>query len=334
MDQPGANRIMVIGSSTAQEALLYEEFERAFPQYDTYQMAFGAATLDEVLVALDYIERVYGTGALPAVLIVGLEARSLANLPRRFGSRREVGEEYLYPAIDEYSPFYKVRRTEEAGSVLEPKTGLEAWSARWRFWSKQQEPRYRYAVVALLNRMVSGPGPNLEWTSGLPTIDDIRNPLAPASIRVFTGYVAADPIAAFRGWLAAYIAPYHHFRPRVGYHVGPGGPNGVHFWDPRTEAELLVGQVQRLRETAASRGMRLFVVNLPEHPESRESQPPEYYESLISLTLEALADTPFIDLRSFGDRSDFLDDAHLTRPAAERVTAAVIRFIQARGGLG
>jgi len=29
--QPGANRIMLLGASSVQEGLLYEEFERAFP---------------------------------------------------------------------------------------------------------------------------------------------------------------------------------------------------------------------------------------------------------------------------------------------------------------
>jgi len=45
--RPGRDRMMLIGSSTAQEALLYEEFDAAFPGIDAYQVSYSVATIDE-----------------------------------------------------------------------------------------------------------------------------------------------------------------------------------------------------------------------------------------------------------------------------------------------
>jgi hypothetical protein len=345
--RPGRDRIMLIGSSTAQEALQYEQFEAAFPGTDAYQVSYSEATLDDILVALDYVARAYGEAALPDALVVGLETRSLANLPRTFGPNQgllvgeaewdleeEIEGEYLFAAINQYSPYFSVTAT-DTGSMLVPKAALESWWARLRFATQKQQPRYRSALAALLNRVLNGPGPNLELALGLPELVDIRNPFARRSIGVFARWIAGNPTTAFRSWIAAYVGPYaHRYPPTAEFEREEGAEAGIGFWDPDAEAELVSAQLRRLRERSAARGIQLFVVLVPEHPFTRSQISSERDAALLLLVQRALGDTPFIDLRSRFGADVFADDAHVRAPAAQLVTAEVIRAVEAHGGLG
>jgi hypothetical protein len=347
--RPGRDRIMLIGSSTAQEALLYQDFDSAFPGTDAYQVSYSMATLDDILVALDYVERVHGEAAMPGALIVGFETRSLANLPRNFGPKRgnlidegewgftghfdETQGSFLFHAINRYSPHFSVRAG-EWGSVLEPKETLEGWWAGLRFATRKQQPRYRSAVAALANLVLSGPGPNLDLVVGLPMMANVRNPFEPDSFGVFVRWIANDPSTALRAWIAAYVAPYvHHYHPKMGYHLPMGGEGGIGFWDPASDGEMVTRQLVRLRELAEDRDIRLFVVMVPEHPAARAQIAPERDVVMLALARRALGDTPFIDLRARFEADAFVDDGHIRPWAARLVTKEVIRAIEADGGL-
>jgi hypothetical protein len=57
----------------------------------------------------------------------------------------------------------------------------------------------------------------------------------------------------------------------------------VHAWDPSADADLVRGQLERLRGFARRHGTRLFAVNLPEHRWNREGYRPGRYETYMSL---------------------------------------------------
>jgi hypothetical protein len=76
------------------------------------------------------------------------------------------------------------------------------------------------------------------------------------------------------------------------------------------------------------------VVVVPEHPLARAGFPPEWDAALLSITRRALGDTPLIDLLSRTEADALVDDAQIRAPAAQRVTAEVLRVIAAHGGVG
>jgi hypothetical protein len=335
MGRSGRARIMLLGPSAAEDAFLYEDFNRAFPGYHAYQASFSTATLDDVLVALEYVERAYGEDAMPDVLILGVQARFLANKPRRFGPNKDAtAYSPFFNSINLYSALFRVEESEK-GSVLVPKTRFESLAAGWRFWGRKQQPRHRAAIVALLNRIVNGAGSNLELVTGLPPLKDIRDPFARPTGGTALRYIAsARPFTAFRSWLPAYNSPYlTHYMPTDNADTRPEGSFGIRQWDPSSEAGLVTSQVSRLRETAHRLNIKLFVVITPEHPATRALHPAIYYDSLMTLVRGALRETPVLELRTLLDDHDFFDEEHVRRNGARRVTGEVIRFIMSNGGL-
>jgi hypothetical protein len=330
--QPGARRIMFIGASTAQEALLYEEFDKALPPYRSYPAAFATATLDDVLVALDYVERAYGQAALPEVLVFGADARLLGNQPRRFGplevDRTRYNDAYLLRIIDQYSDRFAIQKTDQ-GHVLVPKTRWQALLARWRVWTEKQQPRHRAAVMAVLNRLINGPGPQLQRAAKVTGLPRIRRLLEPVNHAGISNLIRTHGfVEAFRSYLPAYLAPYgSHYGVKGGPDSGPDAGMGIRTWDPRLDPDLTPTQIGRLRAIAARTGMRLVVVMIPQRPSSRAAHPQVLYDALMSQVRGALADTPFLDLRELLSEGDFMDE-HVSREGAARTTARVIAFLK------
>jgi hypothetical protein len=334
MAGPARGRILLTGASVAGEAFLYEEFGRAFAGHQVRHSSFSAATLNDVLIALDYIERASGAGAIPEMLIVGVDARFLANKPRAFGPNEDriITDDgfFLINMIDRYSPLFRVEKTND-GSILVAKAPHERLAARWDFWTRKQQPRHRAAIAAALNRIVNGPGQHLDLVTGLPPVEGLRDPFArPVAMTAIRYISAAGPYTAFRSWLPAYISPYDaHYGLRAAPNLDPDYGWGFRLWNPSSEAGLLTSQVSRLRATAARLNMKLVIVNVPQRPASRSAHPQVYYDAMMALVLAALGDTPFLDLRTLLNDEDFIDE-HVSRTGAQRVTAEVIAFIRSQ----
>jgi len=97
--QRGYNRIMLVGDSAVRENLLYERFNRAFPKMHTFNGGLSLGTIDDLLISLEYIKRVYGREALPRVLVLGISLRYVANLPEK---------RPFIAALERYSPYFSI----------------------------------------------------------------------------------------------------------------------------------------------------------------------------------------------------------------------------------
>ena len=141
----GYNRIMLVGESAVRENLLYEEFDQAFPKMRTFQGGLSVGTVDDLLISLEYIERVYGRKALPQVLVSGISPRFVANLP---------AERPFMSALELYSPYYGVEDT-PSGPRLKPKSFWEGWFSWLRFVVFKQQKRYLASLSALARNFIS-----------------------------------------------------------------------------------------------------------------------------------------------------------------------------------
>jgi hypothetical protein len=300
----GEDRILLAGPSEAREDLLYERFDREFPSMRAYQGAQSLGTLDDLLLALEYIEKVHGRAAVPASLVLGITPRFVANIP--------PGVSPLAVALNRYSSSYRVE-SGPLGSRLVPKSWRQSLIARARFLLKQPS-RYLSALGALGER---------------------------ALVAVAPPGRAAAVTAALRRSVARHASPYkYHHLERMPPDILRGwlqDPSSfwfkVHGWDPSADGHLVRVQLERLRAVARRHGIRLFVVNLPEHRWNREGYRPGRYEAYMSLVRASLDGTPFLDLRELLEPEEFYDVGHATLAGATRVTERVVEFIKVHDGV-
>jgi len=323
-EERGADRMLLVGPSEAREGFIYQRFQEAFPTMSVFQGGQASGTFDDMLLALEYIDRVYGPDARPEALVVGITPRFVSNII-------SWDEPPLYGAINRYSPYYAVEHTPE-GSRLVAKPWWEGLAGRVRFLSKQRQ-RYLTAMFTVLNRIMGDtlPYPVYEEAyftkirrSGTP------GPMVLRSIRVFK----LRP--SLGRWSAIYISPYkyHHGAPRslqsiTGWIQHPESFwYAVHAWEPAEDAALIHRQFERLKTLAEQWNTRLYVVNLPEHPVNRAGYRPGRYEQYLELVQASLGDTPFLNLRDLFQEEGFYDAGHLTLPASVQMTDRVSAFIQ------
>lgn len=327
--------IMIFGSSTAFEALQYERLQDAFPQYRLSVGAFPNATMDDVLLALDYLERAYGPQGIPKVAIIGVDARTLANKPRRFGAfkdRLNPRDPSLGAFLDLFSPSFRVVQSAQ-GSILVEKTRTERMLALWRFWSAEQQPRHRAAIAGAVSRLLNGPGAQLNEADDLIGFEDPRDLLNPVTIHTSVRYVASRGlIAATRRVAAAFMSPYDaRFQYAVGPSLDPDSEFGVRLWNPDADHELINAQFKRLKTFAARHGMMTLLVHLPERPEHRAAHPVRFYDSLIGAVRRASDSMPVLDLRMRLGVDGFIDN-HVNREGGRQTTEAVIAALKALFG--
>jgi len=324
--------ILLAGESAVRENLVYERFERAFPQMRVVQGGLSLGTFDDVLVSLQYLERVYGKEALPEVLVMGVSPRFVANLPR--------DQSPLVAAINRYSPYYRVARTGNGSRIVEKGT-LEGWLSRARFHLKQQA-RYRAALIALLRPYFREDVPYEEFYGDFERMRALRDALSlrPERIPAALDFVRDVGVtSAFGRWFRVYVSPYkyHYLEPmsRDDLRAWLLDPESfwvdVHSWDPDHDSSLVRTQMERLLALTRRCGISLYVVNLPENPVSRKLYRPEHYASYRKILLDSLGDTPFLDLREMLAENEFYDVVHATLPGALRVTDRVIRFVNNHG---
>ena len=301
-------RLLLAGPSEAREGLLDDAFDRELGGMQSFNAAQSLGTLDDLLVGLEYIERVYGDNARPIILVVGITPRFVANI--RSGNDASP----LVTAINWYSPYYRVDDTAVYGSHLAPKGNWESILGRARFLEKQPV-RFRPALGGLAYESYS---------------------------RYLKGNALADRLApVLEHYLADSTSPC-----RERDH-GPWSPDQLREalvartsfwaktkeWNPSEDAARLEAQFTRLKQFATSWGTQLYVVNLPEHPMVRQTYERGRYEKYLGLAREALGDTPFLDLRERLSPEEFYDLAHPTLDGAQRETDLVVDFVKKeRGG--
>ena len=294
----GPSRILIAGPSEAREALLYELFDESFPGLETFQGGQSRGTFQDLLLSLEYVERDYGPSAVPAVLVLGVTLRFVANIPR--------DRSPLIAAIDRYSPHFRVELGPD-GPRLVSKRVSEALAARGRFLLFKQPSRYLSAAASVIRDNLPKDGlPSwlIGWLQmyGSPYKYHLLARVPREAIRA-----RIDQPTSF--WFAA------------------------HRWEPDTDAEVIHQEFGRLLAFTRRHGMRLYVVNLPESVWNRESYGPGRYERYEALVRESLGDTPFLDLRMMLDPDEFYDAGHATLPGALRVSRRVIDFVRGHTGV-
>jgi hypothetical protein len=275
-DNRGHDRIFLAGPSEAREDLLYDRFDRAFPGLHAFQGAQSLGTFDDLLLTLDYVHRTCGDDAIPRAIVLGVTPRFVANIPR--------GASPLAGAINSYSPHFSVKKTDGI-STLVPKSTLKSLRSRQRFLEKAPG-RYRTALLALF-----------------------REPLGlDADYEHLHERLLSAPFgAAIRFSSLPY--KYHHLppMPRESMLAWMRSPTSFwtksHQWDPGLDEQLVRSQFQRLIELSRRHDVRLFVVNLPEHPANRAAYDPDRYDAYLRLVRQSIGDTPFLDLRTLSRAS-------------------------------
>jgi len=318
----GHNRIMLVGESAVRENLLYEEFNRAFPTMRTFQGGLSLGTINDVLISLEYIKQVYGHGALPQVLVLGISPRFVANLPE---SRP------FMTGLDLYSPYFGVEET-PAGPRLKAKTQWQNWSSWLRFVMFKQQKRYRAAVAALTRDYL---GATLESHQDA---ESVRKPLQSLLHEplVTLNRMAQRALRELQDYARRAASPYkyHYLKPMrlEGLRSWLRGPKSwwgqVHSWDPDINETMIADQFRRLREFAENERIAMYVINVPENIESRQLYEIRNYRRYLELVQSNLGSTPFLDLQAMLDPGEFYDVVHATLPGAKRVTETVIDFIK------
>lgn len=333
-------RLLLMGASTSEEALLHEEFEAAFPEMDVLQGSMSSATLDDLIVALEYLRCNYGPQSLPEVLVIGLDVRTVGNFPRHFGPGGDPFDDApLLDALRNYSFRYTVAET-PWGSRLVPRPFVDGLRARLRFLTVKQQPRYRAGLVKLLDVCLNGrqrgrlnlpelPPADTGWTAWL------RTPLNVRCAELWIAFVRqVGFVNALRRWSREFVSPYDiKYRPHVPLeevrdYVSQYDWIYVKRWDPQSEAELVQQQLGNLAALARAHEIELFLVNMPEHRLYREQRPPEYYAAYVQLVRESLPEAHWLDLHGAFPDEDFADSSHLTYAAGQRLTRQVIPWMK------
>jgi len=326
-------RIMLAGPSTVRENLLYKRFEEAFSGYYIYQGGISLGALDDVLVALEYIEQVYGAGALPEIMVLGIAPRFIANIP---------DERPFRLGLDLYSPYFSIRQ-DETGLWLVRKNWIEGMLARARFLAYKQPKRFRTAFWALLNQWMyeelsaaEGPGMPVKSGSREPSAVDriFKLPLVVKLVH-FTGFKRILDYD-FSELLAWHISPYKYslnppmnLEGLLGWMTHPDSWwRTVYNWDPVQTEQATSARIERLLEFTGKHDIRLLVVNMPDRDLSRDMFDERNYQAYVDLVRNAVGASRFLDLREFLRSEEFYDSEHAMPVGALRLSDAVIDYMK------
>jgi hypothetical protein len=316
---------LLLGPSAMGEAFLTEELEHRWGSR-VRSAGLSNGTLDDFYLFLSYIERAYGTEALPQRLVLGIDAKAFACLPRLFGSRRTAGAvPYLIGTLDRYSTHFRVAPG-ELGTELVPKAPGAALVAWLRFNLFKQQPRYRTGMLAAIEHALDADPLKVGFQRAMPPFpDDFRRPFDRLNLPVSVAFARhAGAGVAARDWLRAYRSPYTFqiLRPMDESVIRRllDGWGEYYAWDPREEEALVSMQLHRLAAFVERHHIELVVVYLPVHhlaDAMRDS-------ARIVATAAALeADLPtakFVDLSSAVPPELFYDNIHVAYEGARRTT--------------
>lgn len=321
--------IMLAGPSTVRENLLYKRFEEKFPEYFIYQGGISLGAMDDVLASLEYIEQVYGAGALPEIMVLGISPRFIANIP---------GERPFSIGLDLYSPYFSVTQV-ESGLSLVRKNWIEGMLARARFLAYKQPGRTRTALLALFNHWMyekrsaaEGPGmPVAVGSRQLSPVDRVfRIPVVAELVRLagFKRILDYD----FSALLAWHISPFKYslnppmdLEGLLGWMRNPDSWwRTVFTWDPLQTEQETAGRLKRLVEFTNRHDIRLLIVNMPERDIGRDMYDDEKYQAYLDLVGNAAGASAFLDFRGFLRPNEFYDAEHSMPTGSLRLTDAII----------
>lgn len=322
-------RILLGGPSTVRENVRYERFETAFPQFTIDQGGISLGTIGDVTASLEYVKNVYGVGALPDVMILGISPRFIADIPdvRPFS-----------PGIDRYSPYFSTHE-ESSGIALIPKTPFASLVARARFLASKEPERFRTAFLALAyhwisDRMNAGKGSpsgaanQVARSSGIDRF--LQSPPVARLLRGFgLGSVVDHTVQDLLAWR---ISPYK-YSLNPPYKYGPsadlrkGWWKDVYTWNPAQEEKDTMRRLKRFVDFADACGIEVWVVNFPERDVSRAQFDQANYDSYVRLIKKAFGDRRYLDLREFLTTDEFYDREHSVVSGSVRLTDALIEAI-------
>ncbi|MEQ1574345.1 MAG: hypothetical protein ABL993_08880 [Vicinamibacterales bacterium] len=286
----GAGRLFIYGPSEAREGLLPEEIEHVVPDLKPYQNAQSIGTIEDGLVALNYIELAYGRAAVPDEILVGITTRFIANI--------RMQRSPLFEGIKKYSPHFTLEEGTHPPTLV-PKSTLDATLSRVRLLALQPD-RYRRGMVAV----------------GAPLVNHVVPSLS-AYERVLTRPAK---------YLTRKIGPESDIRKWL---TTPGNYwEAVHTWNPEADRGRITHDLQLLIDYTSRHGIRLYIVNLPEWSPNRDLYLPNRYEAYLDIVTSAIGDTPFLDLRTFLNDDEYYDEAHPTWDGGIRVSRRVAAFIK------
>ncbi len=319
--------VLIVGPSAVGEAILYEVVSDALSKR-VLTLPVSNGTLNDVLLSLEYLERVHGSDVLPEYVVLGMTMRVLGNFPRAFGAHAERDAfSPLTGMIDKYSPEFRVSQG-EFGSELTEKSAGEKVLSRAR-WATKQQPRHRTASLAVVEFIVDANPLKIGYQRLLPQFDDLRTPFSKEDLATTVSFVRDVGVSkALAAWLPGYRSAYHHMfmAPQSIEQIESAteGWRVVYDWDPMAEQGLVRHQLGRLREWLRRHSIGLTVVYLPEHGASRKRYDMGKYRSYRRLIEEELRDVPSLDLWQELANDQFYDMIHVTYGGARTVTEALL----------
>ena len=320
----GRRRIMLAGPSTVRENFRYEIFEAEFTTHDIYQGGISLGTIDDVTAALEYVENVYGTDALPEIVVLGISPRFVANIP---------DDRPFTLGLNLYSPYFSAVQ-ESTRIALEPKGALASLLARARFLAAKQPERFRIGLLAVLNHLMtdetseSGRASLAIRLGGLPIVTRIVEALGYGRVLEF------GPVEIIQWFISPYkyslnkpiVYPVVH---REEYDPELDGWWGqTYLWDPIKNEKKSRARLKHFADFVGRNDIRSLVINLPERDISRMNFDEVNYGAYLQLVRSELKGIQFINMREFMETDEFYDREHTTPEGSTRLTDEIIRHMR------
>jgi hypothetical protein len=297
-------RILVIGPSEAREAFWPEPFREALEGARLVNDSLSLSTFEDSLTQLEYIERVYGRGALGDVLLVAVTPRLVQGYA--------PGERPLPIVLNRYSPYFALDEHVEPQALVNKSFAASVLSrVRLAGHSGVRYQRAFRAVWLALRARLRG--------------EDLE---ALFRVHGLVGSKFFDTAPLDKKQYYEWTRTGSGILPSMAYYFK------LRRMDARSQRDAILRQFEHLREIAARNGSRIVVVNLPEGGWARHLfYNPGIHEAYMDVLLEAIGDLPFIDLREAVSDDGFVDWMHPTRRASlelSRRVAAEIRKLDSR----
>ena len=317
-EDDGRPFLLLAGPSAARKGFYWTDVAAAFPDYRVLQGTLSGGTLGDVMASLEYVERTYGSEALPDLLVLGVSPRFMSEVPERRAFA--IG-------LERYSPHLRVPGVAPTGFGLASKPAIEGTFDHVRFLATKQSSRYRAAAAWAVSEMV---GP--EESAWLAT--------SPLTRHLFQGRVARRlwperlMELGVHDYAIALTVPHQPTKPIPVDELTAmlDDPTSwwrdVYHWDPRADGGAVRARTEALLDFIARHGIELYVVNLPDRELSRRRYAPGRTEAYQALIRSVFATVPLLDVRCLLADDQFMDAEHMLDPGARRVTAHMLGFVK------
>ena len=310
--------LLITGPSTARENIRIEAVQAAFPEYRVFQGGLSLGAMTDVMLGLRYVEREYGRAALPAIVILGVSPRFIADIP-------EVRP--LPWAMATYSSRYVPDQDAGVVPALTTKPRPLGLIDEIHFFTGKQQGRYWAALASL----VAGP-PTIEpapydkppWVrtlerTGLAGLLPLQRPLDIGVANFAREVVSPYRYEGARSWPDTLLVKW--------LDDSTSWWREVYDWDASTDAAARE-RIRAFLDFAYGHGMEVYVLNMPERGASRVRYRPELTRSYTEMLAAEFASTPLLDLRCALPDDQFMDAEHALIAGAREVTTRVIHFVR------